>query len=53
LDWAILAIEKHVHFALTQWQANEDVNAYFEIIQLANAKSKEVKDGHKDLIDER
>jgi hypothetical protein len=32
LDWAILVVEKHVHFALTQRQANENENAGFEII---------------------
>lgn len=45
--------KKTCTFALTQRQANEDVNAYFEIIPLASAKLKEVKDGHKDLADER
>lgn len=45
--------EKHVHFALTHQQANEDANVDFEIIQLVNAKLKDIKDGHKELADER
>ncbi len=44
---------KNVHFALTQWQANEDANVGFETIQLVNAKLKEAKDGHKKLADEK
>lgn len=36
LDWAIMVVEKHVHFAPTQWQASEDGDANFEIIQLEN-----------------
>lgn len=36
LDWAIMVVGKHVHFAPTQWQASEDGDANFEIIQLEN-----------------
>lgn len=53
LDWAILATKKHVHFALTQWQASEDAYVNFEIRQLANVELKEAEDGHKDLANER
>jgi hypothetical protein len=53
LDWAIMVAEKHVHFAPTQWQASEDGDANFEIIQLENVELKEVENGHKNLVDER
>jgi hypothetical protein len=53
LDWAIMGSKKHVHFVVMQRQTSEDVDANFEIIQLANAKLKEAEDGHKDLANER
>jgi hypothetical protein len=45
--------KKHVHFAPTQWQASEDGDVNFEIIQVENVELKEVEDGHKDLADDR
>lgn len=53
LDWAIMVAEKHVHFAPTQWQASEDGDANFEVIQPENVELKEVEDGHKDLANDR